>query len=45
MEGALENRSVWRNEKGNVYMMDCGCGFADGRLACLCLESGERFYE
>lgn len=40
-----ENRSVWRNEKGNVYMMDCGCGFADGRLACMCLESGERFYE
>ena len=39
-----ENRSVWRNEKGNVYMMDCGCGFEGGRLACMCLESGERFY-
>lgn len=39
-----ENRSVWRNEAGNVYMMDCGCGFGGGRLACLCLESGERFY-
>lgn len=40
-----ENKSVWHNEKGNVYMMDCGCGFAAGRLACMCLESGERFYE
>ena len=39
-----ENTSVWRNEKGNVYMMDCGCGLEGGRLACLCLESGERFY-
>lgn len=40
-----KNKSVWCNEKGNVYMMDCGCGFASGRLACMCLESGERFYE
>lgn len=40
-----ENTSVWRNERGNVYMMDCGCGFESGRLACMCLESGERFYE
>lgn len=36
--------SIWRNAAGNVYMMDCGCGFAYGRLACFCLESGERFY-
>lgn len=36
--------SVWHNEEGNVYMMDCGCGFVDGRLACYCLETGERFY-
>lgn len=36
--------SVWRNDRKNVYMMDCGCGFASGRLACLCLETGERFY-
>lgn len=40
-----ENTSIWSNEKGNVYMMDCGCGFTNGKLACMCLESGERFYE
>ena len=39
-----ERPCVWRNAAGNVYMMDCGCGFADGRLACFCLETGERFY-
>lgn len=37
--------SIWHNEPGNVYMMDCGCGFTGGRLACMCLETGERFYE
>ncbi len=37
-------RSVWRNEPGNLYMMDCESGYAGGRLACMCLESGERFY-
>ena len=36
--------SIWRNEKGNVYLLDCGCGFTGGRLACMCLETGERFY-
>ena len=39
-----ERPSIWRNAAGNVYMMDCGCGFAYGRLACFCLETGERFY-
>lgn len=37
-------RSIWRNEKGNVYLMDCGSGFVNGRLACMCIETGERFY-
>lgn len=37
-------KSVWRNKQGNVYLMDCGSGFKSGRLACLCLETGERFY-
>ncbi|MCM1187589.1 MAG: metallophosphoesterase [Lachnoclostridium sp.] len=37
-------RSVWTNDKENVYLMDCGCGFTGGKLACICLESGERFY-
>lgn len=36
--------SVWCNEKENVYLLDCGCGFKSGRLACICLESGQRYY-
>lgn len=36
--------SVWRNNKENVYLMDCGCGFASGKLACICIETGECFY-
>lgn len=32
------------NEKGNVYLLDCGSGFKGGRLACMCLETGQRFY-
>ncbi|MCR5732989.1 MAG: metallophosphoesterase [Lachnospiraceae bacterium] len=36
--------SIWLNEAENVYMMDCGCGLPNGRLACICLETGERFY-
>ncbi|MEE1101319.1 MAG: metallophosphoesterase [Agathobacter sp.] len=37
-------RSIWRNDKGNVYLMDCGCGFGSGRLACMCIETRKRFY-
>lgn len=33
--------SIWRNERENVYLLDCGCGFKSGRLACICLETGE----
>lgn len=36
--------SIWKNKKGNVYLMDCGCGFGSGRLACMCIETGQRFY-
>ena len=36
--------SIWCNDRHNVYLLDCGCGFAGGRLACLCLETKERFY-
>ncbi|WP_081669031.1 metallophosphoesterase [Butyrivibrio sp. VCB2001] len=36
--------SIWRNEKNNLILLDCGCGFEDGRLACICLETGEEFY-
>lgn len=39
-----ESPSIWRNQAGNVYMMDCGCGFVSGKLACMCIETGERFY-
>ena len=35
---------IWKNQKGNVYLCDCGCGYSDGRLGCLCLETGEEFY-
>lgn len=37
-------KSIWRNKKGNVYLLDCGCGLESGRLACMCLETGERYY-
>ena len=36
--------SIWVNDKENVYMMDCGCGYSAGRLACYCIETGERIY-
>ena len=39
-----DKNSIWVNQKENVYLLDCGCGFASGKLACLCLETGERFY-
>ena len=28
----------------NVVCLDCGCAFPDGRLACLCLETGTILY-
>ena len=40
-----ELKSIWKNDKENVYMMDCGCGYADGRLACLCLDDMRSIYE
>lgn len=36
--------SIWRNDRKNVIMVDCGCGFENGRLAGMCLETGEEFY-
>ncbi len=35
---------IWKNEKENVIMCDCGCGFRDGTLGCICLETKEEFY-
>lgn len=37
-----ESSSIWLNEQENVYMMDCGCGLPNGRLASICLETGNR---
>ncbi len=37
-------QSIWKNDEKNVIMIDCGCGYADGYLGCLCLETGEEFY-
>ena len=37
-------KSIWHNPKENVYLLDCGCGFGTGRLACMCIETGERYY-
>ena len=37
-------KTIWANEKKNMYLLDCGSGFAGGRLACMCLETGDRFY-
>ena len=39
-----KSSSIWRNERKNLYMMECGCGLPGGRLACICLETGGRFY-
>ena len=36
--------SIWCNERKNVYLLDCGSGFGMGKLACFCIETGERFY-
>lgn len=39
-----KQNEIWHNIKGNVYMIDCGCGFASGRLACLRLEDKVEYY-
>ena len=39
-----DRHAIWRNNKENVYLLDCGCGFAGGKLASICLETGECFY-
>lgn len=40
----MGNGKIWRNKLKNVYMCNCGCGFRDGRLGCLCLETKEEMY-
>ena len=39
-----EQNEIWHNSTGNVYMIDCGCGFSKGRLACLRLEDKAEYY-
>ena len=36
---------IWKNDKKNVYIIDCGCGFRNGKLGCLCLETKEEVYK
>lgn len=43
-ENIMGDGKIWKNKIKNVYMCDCGCGFADGRLGCLCLETREEIY-
>ena len=39
-----EFQSIWRNDDENVIMIDCGCGFKNGKLGCLCIDTGEEYY-
>ena len=39
-----ESCSIWKNNKGNLYLLDCGSGAGSGKIACMCLETGERYY-
>lgn len=40
----LGGNHIWKNALKNVYVCDCGCGYKNGRLGCLCLETKEEFY-
>ena len=35
---------IWKNSRGNVYLCDCGCGYRDTKLGCLCLDTKEEYY-
>ena len=35
---------IWKNVSKNVYVCDCGCGYKNGRIGRLCLETKEEFY-
>ena len=39
-----KEQEIWVNPQKNVYMIDCGCGFARGRLGCMRLEDKKMFY-
>lgn len=38
------NGRIFVNKTGSVYSIDCGCGYKNGKLSCLCLETKEEFY-
>ena len=42
-----EPASVWHSPNGRIIDVDCGAAFGEmgGRLGCLCLETGEEYYE
>lgn len=40
-----KKQEIWCNPKKNVFEIDCGCGFSNGRLGCLRLEDKKTFYE
>ena len=42
-----EPASVWHSLNGRIIDVDCGAAFGEmgGRLGCLCLETGEEYYE
>lgn len=42
-----EPASIWHSPDGRLIDMDCGAAFGEmgGRLGCLCLETGEEYYE
>ena len=44
-QNIAENPEPGRIYRGNGHLaLDCGAGFPDGRLAAVCLETGEEFY-
>ena len=42
-----EQASVWHSPNRRIIDVDCGAAFSDlgGRLGCLCLDTGEEYYE
>ena len=42
-----EPAAIWRSPDGRLIDVDCGAVFGDmgGRLGCLCLDTGEEYYE
>ena len=41
---STQDQRIWKNRRGNVYCIDCGCGYRSGQLGCLCLETRQEFY-